>query len=546
MRCTVVFVLLYCSNYFMRSVLPILLVFLCYSASAQNIAVAAGDDVELPNREKFVTVVHADATGAYVFEEHYKHVNYLFKNDMEQTLYKLDNNCKIIFEKKLEHEIGSLWYLSNAFYGFNAQYLGKEKKYMVEISQLSPKDGSFISTPTKLFSIDFLSKDDNFTKNTSVLPDSSGFFIQVNQYAEKYNKLHAFTINKKGEQTSYVTIDLGDGDDRVVLDDTYVYDNRLVVVTRIYDYTNEKRKKKFLKGFAVTQYTAAGKMINQSFVEVKEKFINAAKFFTPADNKMIVAGFYSNDISTEYTNGSFTAVVDLATNTVTNTSTKEISRQILGYAKEGEKKAGQGMSGMYTIKKLVNNPATHGYIVVTENEWSSDFSSTSAYNHDLSKGFYGTTTTSLFLNRSEDILLLGLDKSGNIDWLTNVTKSQEERFRGSSPGGTDFPFFSSFVILPSSKALHLLFNDHPKNEQVIGTTNDSKKEDDFEDSKLYLLSVDYKTGKLTRKVVDQVSNGEYILLPKRYKTVGNVLFIASGKKRVLGKGGFRIHKIVID
>jgi len=493
-----------------------LLFFLIVSLSAvkaQKVTLVSGNEIELPNREKFVDVLHSDASGAFVFERHYKNINYLFKSEKVGTLYKFDQNCNILFQKTLDVDLSLIKYVNGALYGLDSKYDSKEKKLSLLMCEISATDGSTKYPLKEIASVTYLTKNEDRISWGTINSPQSSFVIYLNQSTDKENNLHIYRVDSKGT-VSHSTTSIGSGNDLTVLRRVFIREDKLVAIVNNYDYTKEKRKQKFLKDISINIYSAKGELLNKIPVEVKDKFITATDFNFTDDNNLLATGFYSDEIDVEYNNGFFTALVDLKIGKVVSTDSKPISKLSLGYAKEGDKKATQGTEGNYKFRELAKHPSGDSYVLVAENEWNSDYTSTSAFNTDLSKGYLGTTTRSLFINKSEDIFLVGISKTGKINWVSNVPKRQEERFRASSPSATDFPYFSSLAVIPTVKNLFILFNDDKRNSSITSAGEKPKEADDFDKTVLQVLTVDYTSGKLSRQAVDNAENGSYIYQPK--------------------------------
>lgn len=552
----------------MRSILLAAFLFiLCLPAFNQDFSVITSSKIKTPNRQRFLRVVYSNETGCFVLEKRYKYLNFMYKTDMEQTLYKLDANCNIVFQKDYDKEFDGKSFsktmvVKNELYGFISYYDFDEKKYSLSVTKISLKDGAVIIPPTPIASFDFLLKnEDRFTFSVDPVNDSTGFRIVINQSSLKENRIYLAETDTRFSEPLIKTIKYGAGKDFCALENVIVNDTNIIITTRNYDYYDEKKKRKCLKSFSITAYSKTGEKKKELFAQLPDKFFKTAKLFRSGTDQLMLAGFYSNEPNSKYTNGIFVYKIDIPGWTVSATGTKELNGLSVGYKQEGEKNAEKGLESYFLIKEIIPNPVTGGFVMVNESFWISNFSSNS-YNFDPAKGDVGSTTTSESDYYSDDILMVDIKSTGEIGWVSDLPKRQVDDLQTKGHDVydvsygftnafsifqmTDYPAYSSFTILPSQKGLSIIFNDHPKNADITTTSDKVKRVDLFSDSYVYAVNMDYATGKFTRKPIEQISNKDLILMPKTSLVSENTAYIISSRWKILGKGEFVVNKFMLQ
>jgi len=534
----------------MRAILLLLpgLLFVQFCLS-QHYTVKVGETMEAPNREKFLSVIHADDANVYLLNEHYKHQNYNFKSDMEQVLYKLDQQCNVVYKKHLTDEFGqffgSVIHFKGQLFLFGQNEPKKNEKYIVTATIINATDGKVLVKDKTLATIDPLANGKGWcSKKVKLVNDGNHILLTVNQVNEEEKKLHVFTIEPTAVVTAPVSLTYSKAPHHNLIDQVYLEGSKIIFGLNNYEYTDKKKRDDYQKDLTIFTYDTKGTLLNKTVVDVPGKYISTLRTFEPVKGKVMVSGFYSNERNGDEVNGIFSVAADVQTGNIINRSSLELTQLSMGHADEGSKKALKGVEGKFHVKHLAINPVNAGYLLVAENNEGLTFES-AKYNNDLSRGFTGTTYSSTHSVYSQDILIAALDANGNIKSLHSIPKSQVER-SGAAPNMTDFPLYSSFAVVETAKGLHLVFNDHSDNEQVTGKADKFKKADDFDDARVFILTVDFITGAITRKAVTEIDNDKLVAAPKNFLAYRNNVYFPASKKRPLGKSEFKLNKITIQ
>ena len=149
-----------------------------------------------------------------------------------------------------------------------------------------------------------------------------------------------------------------------------------------------------------------------------------------------------------------------------------------------------------------------------------------------------------------------LSATGNIDWLHVLPKRQgESTVLGRSVGSYGFafysffdpvdsrPFYAGFSSMASKKTVHIFFNDHEKNADVLQPGKKIKSVDSYGKTSCYQVDLDMMTGKYTRKAI--FSNKDIpVSMPRLGSVMNNTMWVTGKEDRLMAKSKIAVGKIV--
>jgi len=191
-------------------------------------------------------------------------------------------------------------------------------------------------------------------------------------------------------------------------------------------------------------------------VNLPDKFITDLKVLPKGDNRLVGAGFYS-DQGTWSIKGTFFMLMNLKTKEVEKISKKEFSLDFITAnfsekaVKKTEKKAKKGKQiemYEYDLDHLIIRP-DGSTVLIGEQYYIRVVTTTRTTPNG------GTTTTSTYHYYYNDIIVVNIDARGDIAWMEKIPKRQHSI----NDGG----YFSSYALMQTPERLYFVFNDNPKN-----------------------------------------------------------------------------------
>lgn len=165
-------------------------------------------------------------------------------------------------------------------------------------------------------------------------------------------------------------------------------------------------------------------------------------------------------------------------------------------------------------------------------------------------------TTSYSAYETGDLMMCKVDGSGNISWLNILPKQQRELvYLGGSYGSTggftigsyyfgsySMPYYSGFGALQNKDNINIIFNDNPKNGNVLKLGQRVKQINYFGRSDCFALILDGVTGKYTRKVL--FNNKEIpTAMPRLGINIGGEMYMIGKEDRMFGKTKIAVAKV---
>ncbi|HRX97887.1 MAG TPA: hypothetical protein P5514_13145 [Bacteroidales bacterium] len=389
-----------------------------------------------------------------------------------------------------------------------------EKKFFVQSideETLEPiKDEMlFVKIPYKAY---FLKKENLFTFVVS--EDKSKLLAYYNSpYDFKGREQFGFNVfNSQMEEIWYDFMELPIKEKQFIMED-HLVDNNGDVFLMGKKYIGSKPS-----GYILYAYFDHGQALAEIPIELPGKYVNGANMVFSPDNKIIVAGFYS-DHSTSGISGTFFTTVDLKTQKASKINYQEFDMELITKnLKKGEenklnRKDEKGKDAdmyEYDMRDMVFRP--NGEILLIGEQYFIE--SVERMKTDGS----GSETKRLY--NYNDIVVVKLDAGGKIIWGNKIAKRQESK----EDGG----YFSSYIMAHTDQNLYFIFNDHPKNLE----SEETGKIYNFEKGHYAMASVVKMDdeGNIQREGLFKTTDKEIVLVPKVSKEISAGELIIYGER----------------
>lgn len=560
------------------------------AALAQKPSINWGDEFKLRKGSTDLKIIFADQTGAYLQENHLAMKSYFVVGASFREsgmLVKVDKNLKEVyrndFNKELKgKEFEQFFACQDNLFLFASEYNKREKMLTIYASAVDKNSGALSGAwkevtvfPLKEKSDDVNFKLDYNVDSTKILIVSSTEGTQTNEYKiqelDQHLKVTAkpLIIRNEFEPKKYQLEDI-----------LYTKDRNVVLVGRMYEYEEGKKKKeKFLDftNYNIRIYNENGGQKAEINTGIKGKWLSNTKLVQEKNKDLVLAAFYSNVKKGKTIDGLLVQRIDVANGKVVSTSDKQINSSMLSgdqdkaddddqeETKEERKKReelkkmqeeGEGFSKYMKFRKIFYT-ADNGLVILAE-RYDHYVSSSQVYTSGFNNtpGQWRSTTRSVYL--SGDLMMCKVDASGNIGWLQIVPKKQREEiivgYSNMQEGGISYsmsyfsdqgrPFYSGFGALQTKGNIQLLFNDNDKNSSVTQAAQKVKSVYRFAKSDCFLLNIDETSGKIDRKVF--FSNTDIpTAMPRLGVIIGNDMYLIGKTDRALGKSKVAVGKVTL-
>ena len=576
-----------------RIILMSVLFFLSVNLFAQNASVTWGDEFKLKKGSTDLEVIHADNSGIYVKESHMALKGYFViaaTTRESASLIKLDKNLSEIyhndFNKELKgKEFDQLFFLKEKLFLFATDYSRKSKTLTLYAAEIDKATGEQTGDWVEVTSWQKEEKADNISYKATYNSDSTKMVIVSSIQGSEHNnyEVRQFDANLKSTGKPVSISNEFDPKTFGLEDVLYTSNGNIVMVGRIYEYEEGKKKKaKFLqfKNYNVRIYDNGGKQVSEINTDIAGKWLVSTKVVQLPVKELVLAAFYSNAKKGREINGMLVQRIDPATGAVISTNQKDINTSMItaleddnsadaGDDEESKKERKEreklekiqndeeGFSKYMRFRKFIYT-ADKGLVVLAEKYDSYTYTTTSS-----SGGSFGTmartTTTTYTVYECGDLMMSKIDAKGNVNWLQVLPKEQREIItNGSQSGpssgisfyssffasGYNWPFYAGFGVLSGADNINIIFNDHKKNADVLQLGQKVKRINYFGKSNCYVVTLDPRTGKYTRSILF-ANNDVPTAMPRLGSVLGSEFYMIGKEDRMLGKTKIAIAKLTI-
>ncbi len=578
-----------------KSIILSALLFITAFAFAQSANVTWGDEFKLKKGSTDLSVIHADNSGVYVKEEHQALKGYFViavTHRESATLIKLDKALAEVyrndFNKELKgKEYEEFFFLKDKLFILATDYSRKDKTLTLFAAEVNKTDGELAGEWKEVTSWQKDEKGDDIEFKASYNTDSTKMVLVSSVEGKEKNTYEVRQFDKNMTAAGKPVVITNEFEKRKFqLEDVlYTASGNVVMVARIYDYQEGKKKKaKFLEfeNYNVRIYNSQGTQIKEINTEISAKWLVSTKLVQVPDKDLVLAAFYSDSKKGKEINGMLIQRIDPQTGEVISTSLKDINTTMITTLEDDndddgddetrkERKAreklekiqseDEGFSKYMRFRGFIFTP-DNGVVVLAEKYHHYEYTTTSMQNN--SPGFGGgftTKTTTYQVYECGDLMMSKVDIKGNINWLHVLPKQQREVIQSGSsssqgPGlsfsiGTNFfdnsfnfPFYAGFGALAGNNSISIIFNDHKKNENVLQLGQKVKRISYFRKSECFGITLDPISGKYTRHSL--FSNSDVpTAMPRLGSNLGKDMYIVGKEDRMLGKTKIAVAKISI-
>lgn len=561
----------------------------CICCFSQKPKISWGDEFKLRKGSTDLDVVYADKTGVYLQESHLALKSYFVIGATMRTsgtIIKLDKNLQELyrndFNKELKgKEFQEFFMLQDKLLLISTDYSKRDKTLTLYAAEIDKNSGEISGDWQELASFQKDDKKDDIDFKIAPNADSTKMILVSTVSGREKNTYQVQEFDKTLKASGKPATVTNEFDPKTFqLEDVlYTINKKIILVGRIYEYEEGKKKKaKFLDfvNYNIRIYDNSGKQEVEVNTNINGKWLTSSKLVQEKDKDLVLAAFYSNEKKGKTVDGMLVQRIDPVTGKVLSTSEKEINNSLLSAAVEDsssddadhddESKAerkerekldkirdeGEGFSKYMRFRNIFYTE-DRGVVLLAEKYHHYTYSSQS-----YSPGFNGMggswSTTTYSVYECGDILMCKIDADGNINWLQVLPKAQREVTSEGSYGlwaTSSFfdvgnrPFYAGFGAVQGNNSINIIFNDNTKNAGVTRPGQKVKTTNRFGKSDCYILSLNDVTGKYTRSQF--FSNKDVpTSMPRIGSVIGNNMYIVGKDDHALGKTKIAVAKITMD
>lgn len=474
-----------------------LLLFLCsfLNVNAQSFDVEWGQEREFDKRKHYITgVIGNEANGYYVLRANnndkkpYAVIRYNMQHEVER---EFEVSCVV---KGKEATWEGLYMLKDNFVVFLSYADGKADKNTLYACTIT-KDGEQ-SAPQEVDVISIKKRRNAGTFYTYLSEDETKFLIVHKEIYEKKEteKYNYKMLTSRLEPVWEKAVDLPYKDEDFSLHNYRIDEDGNVFL--LGTLRMDKKKIQY-KLFAFFHKKDKMEEVNINFAKA---YAISDLRFDYLDGHLVFLGFFINEKKYGLQGIIYTKVNAKTLETVMEKVTPFNKKDLLKLTTERAAKKGKGASYSYSIDDIIVQKNGDMKIVAESFEI-----------HEVTtRTQYGTTTTYYYYYAN--IMVVDMDKEGNIKWVASVPKLQVSK----NDGG----IYSSYILTYDDENLYMVFNDNPKNTapntkpekrgKIAANTLKIKK------LSVTLAKVDNKGDVTTEMFFKSKNDGKTALRPKLY------------------------------
>lgn len=284
----------------------------------------------------------------------------------------------------------------------------------------------------------------------------------------------------------------------------------------------EKRKGQPNYNYEVLSYFQKDDGVKSYTISLEDKFLTDMQIAVNDDLDIICSGFYSS-VGTFGIIGTYFIKVNGKTKEITTKSFKEFGLDFITQnmtKREEEKTTRRAEKGKdvemyeYDLDDIIIH-SNGGATLIGEQYFVRTYTTTT---NNPTTGATSTYTT--YYYNYNDIIVISISPSGEIEWTQKVPKVQVT--------SNDNGFYSSYVTSVVKDKIYFVFNDHPKNITEPSETTYAFR--GWKNSMVVLVEVDAK-GNMTKQPLFSAKDAEVITRPKVCEQVSKKEMILFGQKR---------------
>ncbi len=562
--------------------------------TAQTPTTTWGDEFKMKKGSTDLEVVYADKTGVFVREGHKALKSYFVIGATTResaTLIKLDKafaeEFRNDYNKELKgKEFEDFFFIKEKLYILASDYNKKDRTLQVFAAEINKKDGEITGDWKEVTSWQKEEKKDLLNYNFSYNSDSTKMIavssdegrekskFEVKQFDVKMNKVgSAITINNEYDPKTFQLEDV-----------IYTIDGNVLLVGRVYEYEEGKKKKTKnlqFKNYVIRLYNSTGALLKEINTEIDAKWLVSTKVAQIPNKEIVLAAFYSNTKKGKEINGMLVQRINAMSGDIISTNQKDLNTSLISAIDETQddtddkddesrqerkereklekiKDEEDGFSKYLRFRNFVYTDG-NGIVILAEKYHHYTYSTTTYSGGSFGGMSGGSRTTYYDVYECGDMMMSKMDASGKIAWLHVLPKNQKEIIRtGSSSagpglsfnigvnyfGGYNFPFYAGLgtLVIPEKNSLAILFNDNTKNDNVTQLGQKVKMATRFGKTDCYAVYLDAGTGKYTRKSIFS-NKDQPTAMPRLGIPIGKDFYLIGKDDKLFGKTKIAVGKI---
>ena len=560
---------------------------------AQTATATWGDEFKMRKGSTDLSVIYADKTGVFVKEGHLALKSYFVigaSTRESATLIKLDKGFaeeyKSDFNKELKgKQFEDFYFIQNKLYLLASDYSKKSKTLTLHAAEINKGDGQLSGDWKVLTSWQKEEKSDDLQFTIGYNADSSKMIVVSTNEGRDKNTYDVKQFDNKMNASGTPIVISNEFNPKTFQPEDVIYtvSGNIVMIGRLYDYENGKKKKTKnlqFKNYIVRIYDKDGKTIKEINTDIEGKWLVSTKVAQIPSKDIVLAAFYSDTKKSREINGMLIQRINPLTGEILSTSKKDLNTSMISAVdadtdddddesrkerKERERleKIREDEDGLSKYMRFRNFVYTQdkGLVIIAEKYHHYTYTTTNLNNGVGMGGIGNTRTTTYDVHECGDIMMSKMDEAGNLSWLHVLPKNQREVIQlGSSSGfgsglsfnmGTSFfsnsfnyPFYAGLASLaiPGSNNVVVLFNDNTKNGDVMQPGQKVKATTRFGKSDLYALNLDAGTGKYKRSSLFS-NNDQPTAMPRLGVPIGKDFYLIGKDDKIIGKTKIAVGKI---
>lgn len=553
---------------------------------AQSPKIKWGEEFKLKKGSTDLEVIYSDNSGVYVEEGHSKLKTYFVIGAtmrVSATLVKLDKNLNEIyrndFNKELKgKEFVQFFMLQGKMYLIASEYTKSSRSVEVFGAEVNMKSGEMAGMWKPLTTFIPEGKKDKINFKITVSADSTNMVIVSSIEGNEKNEYKIQEFNQHFKAASKPVTIRNEFDTKTykLEDVVYTTDKKIILVGRVYEYQEGKKKKEKFLDFAnynIRIYDESGKQQTELNTNINGKWLTSAKLMQEKNNDLVLAAFYNNHRKGKTIDGLLVQRIESNTGKIVFTSENPINNSLLSTndneadseeedvketkAERKEREAldkikdeGEAFSKFMRFRNLFYS-SDNSVILLAEHYRQYTYT-TYNYAPSVNGMAGGSTSTTHTVYECGDLLVCKINKEGKFEWLQVLPKYQREVIPGYLPESAstgffqqvDRPFYAGFGAMQKNNTINIFFNDHPKNALITQPGLKVKTMRRFGKSDCFHLSVNESTGKITRKMF--FSNSDMpVAMPRLSSVVGDNMYLIGKEDRVMGKSKTAVARITL-
>lgn len=468
----------------------------------------------------------------------------------ESQLQRMDLDLKKAYMKPVSYELDKkdlssegIWYVKDKVLVFSSLLDKKQDENNLFVQVYDQTSGAALGQHRKVASIPVESKRNTGGYSVKVSPDESKVMVVIEQPYEKGGAERFKAKMFDSEMTELWTqeVSMPYTDDEFLLGSSRLdNDGSVLVLGTFFPEKKEQRDRNKARQEVFDQYLLVfppnGTDVEQHKLSLPDKYLQDITITLPENGDILCGGFYGTKDSRGAIRGTFFMKLDRRTKQIIDSSTKEFTDDFITsfWTEKEEEKAKKKAEkkdqelGLYSmdLSEIVHRD-DGGALFIGEQYYM--YVTTSTFRDANGR----TSTTYTYHYVYNDIIVVNIDPTGEIEWLSKIPKRQHS--------ANDNGQYSSYALQVKGENIYFIFNDSGENLFL----KDGDKVQQFEikgkDALVVLATVDAMGG-VSREALFTPERRDVILKPKDCVQITDErMFIFAERKNE-----YRFGKVTFD